>query len=177
SLVRIKKNEESSTFHFYRQLPPQIQSEKWIHVIVESITINSEGDEEYSKNESDIELYGNFFPSWFHNPYYDPNEAENMLSSLETDPEVLKEKYKSTKDVMSELSIFNGMLDKSNLFKSINNGPFGIEASVINNKWEGEQIQEIVFIDNLFTGSIDTFYVDENGEQYDIAIEFTYDFQ
>jgi hypothetical protein len=177
SLIRIKKNDESSTFHFYRQLPPQIQSEKWIHVIVESITIDSEGDEEYSKSESDIELYGNFFPSWFHNPYYDPEEAENMLSSLETDPEVLKEKYKSTQDVMSELSVFNGILDKSNLFKSINNGPFTIDASVINNRWEGEQTQEIVFIDDLFAGSIETFYVDENGEQYDITIEFSYDFQ
>ena len=177
SLIRIKKNDESSTFHFYRQLPLQIQSEKWIHVIVESITIDSEGDEEYSKSESDIELYGNFFPTWFHNPYYDPKEAENVLSSLETDPEVLKEKYKSTQDVMSELSIFNGILDKSNLFKSINKGPFVIEASVINNKWVGDQTQEIVFIDDLFTGSIETFYVDENGEEYDITIDFSYDFQ
>lgn len=176
SLIRIKKDESIDTFHIYKVLPNTIQSEKWIHDVEEITVRDKDGDVVDSVIESDNTITGDIFKVWFHNSFYNPDLTQSALINIDKSPEELAEDYKSSEDVMNQIAAINGVFDKSNLYKLINNGPSSIDMALINFKYEGDQIQEIKFENNIISGYIEAFYIDENGNEFDIEIEIDYDF-
>lgn len=175
-LIRVKESSESEIFHFYQQMPSNMNEKEWVHKIQTYTTTDSDGDVKVSNIESDEHLMEQLFPTWFYNPDYDPEAAKSIMETLPQDPEAMLEQFSSTEDIMSQLSAINGLFDKGNLFSSINQGELTIDMSTINPKWTGVQIQEISYIDKTFSGKIFADFEDETGVSYIIDISFSYDF-
>ena len=177
SLIRIKKDEAINTFHIYNALPNTIQSEKWIHLNEEATYIDADGEVRNSHLESDTELSGVIFKTWFNNSFYDPDIANSSLLNIDMTPAELADEYKNSEDIMNKVATMNGLFDKSNLYKTINNGPSRIDMTLINPNYDGEQIQEIKFEDNVLSGYIEASYTNERGDEFEVDIEFNYDFR
>ncbi|MDM8534086.1 hypothetical protein QUF55_05195, partial [Clostridiaceae bacterium HSG29] len=177
SLVRIKKDESINTVHIYNVLPNTIQSEKWIHEVEEITVCDDEGEIVESVLESDNAINGSVFKVWFHNSFFNPDLTQSALINIDKSPEELAEDYKSSEDIMNQIAAINGVFDKSNLYKMINNGADSIDMVLINPKYDGEQIQEIKLANNVLSGYIEALYCDENGNEYDIRIDINYDFR
>ncbi len=87
-------------------------------------------------------------------------------------PAELADEYKNSEDIMNKVAVMNGLFDKT-----INNGPSRIDMTLINPNYDGEQIQEIKFKDNILSAYIETSYTNERGDEFEVDIEFNYDFR
>ncbi|MBN2852516.1 MAG: hypothetical protein JXQ23_07260 [Clostridia bacterium] len=175
-LIRMKENSESKIFHFYQQMPSNIGEKEWIHKVQTNTMTDADGEVDVYNLESDEQLMESLFPTWFYNPFYDPEAAKSIMESLPQDPLTLVDQFNSTEDIMTQVAAINGLFDKGNLYDAINQGALTVDISIINPKWTGSQTQELSYIEKTFSGRILANFTDDIGTNYIIEISFSYDF-
>lgn len=176
-LNRFKIDYNSSIFHIYPVLPPNLISDEWITTVTKATYIDDNGDKKTSTvTEKESPDGKEFFPTWLHNPFYSEEKALDEMENQPMDQEAFMEEFSDLADITSKISDLNSNLDESNMSKVLNQGQFTFESEEVHPKLEGVHKQEVSFEDNVLTGTILANYLDQNATEYEVYITFKYIF-
>jgi len=175
-LMRIKWMPSNGMFHFYNVFPPSVFGTTWVQTTTKYISTNAEGEIEIKTWKGEQYLDSSYFDVWLYNPSYDPTVQTSAFQDMPTTPEAFMEKYNDMDSITKQISAINGKFNMYNLYPGMNKGLQTLQLSDFKKRFEGTQDQQISFDDEQLKGKMYSRFKDKAGINYNISIDFQYDF-